>query len=327
MSLRASEYGELIFAGVAAVAGASLGVLLPFVGIPVAAMALGWLAYRRGYIVSAVVALIATALTVPILGSWIPVVFIGPALLVCGPLAAWVLTRWPALRVIAVITVAMFAAVVLLQALLAGLEGHTLIAQQRIDAKQASDVAIAIVKSSGSADTRVLKTLATEYATRIYLLWPTSFAYVAMLVAAITVPVLSRTGRALGRTVNRLPALADLDLSLHIVWPAIAGLGLVAAALFLKQPNGLLWAIGANLLWITRAPLFAQGLGDFAAFYRKAKVGRLGRAFGFTFLTVSEVFIPSVSVVGLVDLFANLRRLPRGGAAPSAGLDGGSGSV
>ena len=63
------------------------------------------------------------------------------------------------------------------------------------------------------------------------------------------------------------------------------------------------------------------------ALYRKAKVGRLGRAVGFTLLTVSEVVIPSVSVVGLLDLFVNLRKLPRSGSPGTGALEGGPGSV
>ena len=327
MNLRPSDIGELALVAVASTAGASLAPVLPFVGLPIAAMALGWLAFRRGYIVAVAAALLATAATIPLLGDWTPAVFIGPAILAAGPGVAWVLTRWPALRAVVILTAVTVGCAVLFQTAVGATEGRTFLAQQRFDAAQAATMLVALGKASGASDLEGLEKLAQQSARTSYLLWPSSFVYMYGLAAALVVPIVSRTGRALGRSVSRLPVLADLDLSLHIVWPAIAGLGLLAAAAFTKQPEGLLWGAGANLLLIARAPLFAQGLGDFAALYRKGKVGRFGRTLGFTFLTLSEIAIPSVSVVGLVDLFLNLRKLPRAGTGPSVSLEGGSGRV
>jgi hypothetical protein len=327
VSLRPSDIGELALAAVVSTAGASLAPVLPFFGVPLAALALGWLAYRRGYLVSAVTALMASAVGAVLLGSWEAAAFLGPALLAAGPGAAWALTKWPALRTILVLAIVLALAGVAFQSAIAATEGRSFFAQQRADASQAATMVIAMGKASGVADAEALKQLASESARTSLLLWPSSFAYLYGLAAALAVPIVSRMGRRLGRAVSSLPVLADLDLSLHIVWPAIAGLALLAAASFLKQTEGLLWAAGANLLLVARAPLFAQGLGDFAALYRKGRVGRIGRTFGFTFLTLSEIVIPSVSVVGLVDLFANLRKLPRGGSGPSAGLESGPGNV
>jgi uncharacterized protein YybS (DUF2232 family) len=70
---------------------------------------------------------------------------------------------------------------------------------------------------------------------------------------------------------------------------------------------------------IVRPLLFLQGAALFATLYRKAGAGRVNRAIGLALLLLTETFVPSVSILGVVDLFANLRKLPRaGGGAPSA---------
>lgn len=327
MTLRPPDFAEVALVIVAGTIGASLAPALPFVGVPISATALGWLAYKHGFAPS-VIAALATAVAGTLLaGGWQALAFNVPVLVAAGPGCAWALMRWPSVRTIVLLGVAMFAAGVLYQTLVGMGEGRSFLASQRFQAAQAGALMVAILKATGSTDTVALEKTAEQYARTSYLAWPSMFAYTYALAAALAVPLVSRMASTLGRTVNRLPALADLDLSLHIVWPAIAGLAIVAVATFMRQTESLLWGVGFNLLLLARMPLFVQGLGDFAALYRKAKVGRIGRAFGFTFLTISEVVIPSVSVVGLVDLFANLRRLPRRGPTPRTGLEGGPGSV
>jgi hypothetical protein len=62
--------------------------------------------------------------------------------------------------------------------------------------------------------------------------------------------------------------------------------------------------------------LVAQGLGDFAALYRRLGLGRIARGIGYASLFLAESIVPSTSVLGLVDLFFNLRKLARGGPTP-----------
>jgi uncharacterized protein YybS (DUF2232 family) len=310
---------EAVIAGLAAVAGAVLAADLPFVGLPLAGAALGWLAFRNGPIVSAIAALAATAITIPVLGSALPVVFIGPALLAAGPGSAWALSRWSTIRVIAVLTVVLVAAALAFDATVAATQGSSFVAVRATEAKTLHDLVIKSGAQSGQADVETVAQLADQLSQAWLMLWPAMYLYISGLAAVLAVPLVSRVGRAIGEPVSVLPPLTDLDMSLHVVWPAIAGLALLAASAYLRQPTGWMQAIGLNLLLAVRPVLFFQGLGDFAALYRKAGVGRLSRAFGFAFLAFSEFAVPSVSIIGLVDIFANLRKLPRGGSGAPAG--------
>jgi uncharacterized protein YybS (DUF2232 family) len=310
---------DALVAGLAVVTGAVLAADLPFVGLPLAGAALGWLALRNGPVVSGVAALAATAITIPVLGSAVPAVFIGPALLAVGPGSAWALSRWSAIRVIAVLTVVLIAAALAVDATAAAVQGSTLFAARANEAKLMHDLVIKSGAQSGQADVETVGQLADQLSQAWLMLWPVMYLYISGLAAVLAVPLVSRVGRAVGEPVSVLPPLTDLDMSLHVVWPAIAGLALLAGSAYLRQPTGWMQAAGLNLLLAVRPILFFQGLGDFAALYRKAGVGRLSRAFGFAFLAFSEFAIPSVSIIGLVDIFANLRKLPRGGTGAPAG--------
>ena len=173
--------------------------------------------------------------------------------------------------------------------------------------------------SQSSNDAKAVRDLADQVSQMWLMLWPVLYLYVSGLAAVFSVPLVSRLGRALGEPVSAVPPLPELDLSIHAVWPTIAGLALLALAAYQRQPAGIAAAVGLNLLLLVRPVLFFQGIGNFAALYRKAGVGRVARGFGFAFLTLSEFAIPSVSVVGLVDLFANLRKLPRQGTGTTTG--------
>jgi uncharacterized protein YybS (DUF2232 family) len=308
-----------VVAGLACMAGAVLAADLPFVGLPLAGAALGWLAFSNGLVVSSVAALAATAITIPVLGSALPVVFIGPALLAVGPGSAWALSRWSVTRVVVVVTVVLAAAVLAFDVTAAAIQGSTFLATRAAVAKTLHDLVITSGAQSGQTDAETIQQLADQFSQVWLMLWPTMYLYVSGLAAVLSVPLVSRIGRALGRPVSMPTPLTELDLSLHVVWPAIAGLALLAAAAYLRQSTGWMQATGLNLLLVLRPVLFFQGLGDFAALYRKAGVGRVARGFGFVFLAFSESVVPSVSILGLVDLFANLRKLPRGGTGTAQG--------
>jgi uncharacterized protein YybS (DUF2232 family) len=319
VSTRPLNIRDAVVAGLACMAGAVLAADLPFVGLPLAGAALGWLAFRNGPVVSSIAAVAATAITIPILGSAVPVVFIGPALLAAGPGSAWALSRWPATRVIAVLTVVLVAAALAFDATAAATQGSTFAAVRANEAKTLHELVIKSGAQSGQTDAATVGQLADQLSQAWLMLWPSMYLYVSGLAAVLAVPLVSRIGRAIGEPVSALPPLTEFDMSLHVVWPTIAGLALLAASAYLRQPNGWMQATGLNLLLLVRPLLFFQGLGDFAALYRKAGVGRFSRSFGFAFLALSEFAVPSVSIVGLVDIFANLRKLPRGGTGAPAG--------
>jgi uncharacterized protein YybS (DUF2232 family) len=142
--------------------------------------------------------------------------------------------------------------------------------------------------------------------------WPSTIVYTMGISAALSIPIVSRTGRSFGDTVSRYPGLADTDLTFHLVWPTIAGLALLAAGMTWGGGQGLLYAIGYNVLMIVRPVLFIQGFAVFAALYRRVKAGTVWRVIGYVLLVLTELAMPSVSILGAVDLFANLRKRPRG---------------
>jgi hypothetical protein len=222
--------------------------------------------------------------------------------------------------VIAGVTLLVLAAAVALDVSVAGLDGKSFAEERRVESAAMRELVVQSAARSGSADPAAALEIADQVARGWLTLWPSLYLYVAGLTAVLAVPAVSRAGRVLGREVRVLPPLPELDFSLHVVWPAIAGLALLAAAVFLRQPEGWMQVVGANMLLIVRPVLFFQGVGDFAALYRKAGVGRVARFLGFVLLGLSESAVPSVSVVGLVDLFANFRKLPRGGEGAPQGV-------
>jgi hypothetical protein len=250
-------------------------------------------------------------------GSVLWAAVVAAMLLASGPGLAWALTRWKAQSAVVVLTVVLTVATVAFAAVIAAAAGTTFLAQRAADAATMASMIIAWGARS-SMRPEAAQQLADRFVQSSIMLWPSQFFYLGASAAILAVPLVSRAGRVLGRTVSALPRLPDLDVSPHIVWPAIAGIGLLAAAAYEGRPTGLAQAIGTNLLLVVRPALFFQGLANFAALYQKAGVRRGTRVFGFTFLTLSEAFIPSVSVIGLADLFVNLRKLPRAGEEPAA---------
>jgi hypothetical protein len=311
---------ELSLIALTSVAGALLALAIPVVGLPIAAAPLGWLAYRFGYAQAAAVAVFATAVATLAWGDLSAAVLAGPALLAVGPGTAWALQRWSALRVISGLAVVLVVGAVVPAAVGAAIAGSTLpdVMAQMIRTMVVASSASASLRQSGSADqVKEAAALVTRVAT---LSWPGALAVWFAIPAVFVVPVVSRSGRAVGRKVSAPPALPDIDVTPHIVWPTIAGLALLAAATYLRQPEGWIMLVGWNLLLVVRPILFFQGLGDFAALYRKAGISRTGRRIGYLFLAFAETVVPfSISLLGLVDLFANLRRLPRAGSGVPTG--------
>jgi Predicted membrane protein (DUF2232) len=308
----AADIRNLAVVGLASLAGAILAPGVPFLGVPLAAAALGWLAYRHGYTWAVVAALLTTAVTVVLAGSVLLALVIGLVLLAAGPGVAWALTRWQAQGAVAALTVVVTLSTIAFSAITAAAEGTTFLAQRAAEGAAAASMLLSWGARS-SLRSEAAQQLADRALQTAVTLWPSYYFYLGAAAAVLAVPLVSRAGRVLGRTVSALPPLPELDITPHIVWPAIAGIGLLAAATFQRQPSGLIEAAGANLLLVVRPALFFQGLGNFAALYKKAGVRRPARMFGFTFLTLSELVIPSVSVIGLADMFVNLRKLPRRG--------------
>jgi uncharacterized protein YybS (DUF2232 family) len=235
--------------------------------------------------------------------SALDAMFVAVALIASGPVTAFLLQRYRALMVLFGVTLAITAA-----ALVAPIGTQTRQAILAAEHQYLTMPAAAGVTASNAAAT---KSMVLWMITQTSMLWPTIAFFTMGIGVAIGVPLVARAGRSLGLPVKGYGPLADVDLSFHLIWPAILGLGLTALGAIWHQAPTLVGTIGANVLMIVRPVLFLQGAAVFAALYRRMGAGRVLRVFGIALLVITELLVPAVSVLGGVDLFANLRKVPR----------------
>ena len=309
-----SQIRDLVLLFAASTAAGFLVPVLPFVGIPLGGFALGWIAYRYGTVASIGLALwsaVVVAVLGPLAIGAVPqdALFVAVALLTAGPVAAW------ALRSYSIYTVVLFTALTAAAAYLLAPIGAQTLKDSIAFSRQLLD---SLVASGSVSDPDAVKEGSTALLAQMSATWPSTVFYTMAPGMALAVGLVSRAGRSLGVESSVYPPLADTDLSFHIVWPAIAGLALLAAGTFLGTAQGTVYAIGLNTLMIVRPALALQGMSVFAALYRKIGVGTVMRAIGYVLLGLTELLVPSLSVLGLVDLFFNLRKRARAGAGPRA---------
>jgi hypothetical protein len=306
MPLTPADIRNTVLLGVATFAAALLMPALPYVGLPLAAFALGWISFRYGLVPASVLAVVAS-LPVLVFGttlasSPLDAGFVAVALLAAGPGSVWALRRFSAFSVVGGVTL-IVAGVFLVSPI-----GATTL-QGSLDATRAFVNALA---ASGSIkDPASLRASIPAVVAQMAIGWPSSAAYLMGIGALAAIPLVGRAGRSLGQVVNRYPALADIDVTFHLVWPAIAGLALVAAGTVWGKSQGPIYAVGYNTLIIVRPALVLQGFAVFAALYRRIGAGRVWRTIGFVLLAGTEWIVPSVSVLGVADMFFNFRKLSR----------------
>jgi hypothetical protein len=297
---------------VATMAAGFLVLALPYVGFPLAAFALSWVTYRFSPTHAAVLAL-AVSVVVAVFGpsllgtSVLDGLLVAVTLLAVGPVAAILLRRFPALNV----TIGL--ALVITAAFLASPFGAQGLAVLK---EMVATVLANSTSTTATADAAAVKTTVDYWVKVSADTWPASSFYTMALSTAISVPFIARAGRSLGQTVKTFGPLADLDMSFHIVWPMILGLGLTALGTMWSQAPTPVGLVGQNALMMVRPLLFLQGAAVFAALYRRMKAGRVVRTVALVLLFMTEILIPSVSVIGAVDLFLNLRKVPRAGSQP-----------
>jgi hypothetical protein len=306
-----ADMRNAVLLSVATIAAGFVVPVFPFVGIPLGGFALGWIAYRFGSRSSIALALVATALVAVIgpivLPGMLPLdaLYVGVALLAAGPAAAWALRRYPAWNVV------MFATFAATAAFLVTPFGVQLIKDNLAAAPQAfENLATSGLVSDPTFVRQNMGTLLTVTAAML----PAAVAYMTGLGMLLAIPLVSRLGRSLGVEVSRYPVLADVDLSFHLVWPAIAALALMAAGTFQGHAQGTVYVAGLSLLMIVFPVLVLQGFGLVAALYRRLGIGRIMRTLGYVLLVLSTWLLVFLAVLGLVDLFVNFRKIARGQA-------------
>ena len=311
-----ADMRNAVLLSVATIAAGFVVPVFPFVGIPLAGFALGWIAYRFGTWSSVAAALSASALVAvfgpTVLPGLLPLdaLYVAVALLAAGPAAALALRRYPAWNVVVFATFAATAAFLVTPL------GMQLIKDNLAAAPQAFEKLAA--GGMVSDPTFVRQNMATLLTVTAAML-PAAIAYMTGVGMMLAIPLVSRAGRTLGVEVSRYPVLADVDLSFHLVWPAIASLALMAVGTFQGHSQGFVYIAGLSLLMIVFPALVLQGFGLVAALYRRLGVGRFMRTLGYVLLVLSTWLLLLLGVLGLVDLFLNFRKVARGQAVTTTG--------
>lgn len=312
MPLSPADIRNAALLSVATFAAGFVALAVPYVGLPLAAFALGWITYRFGAVPATVLAL-GTAACVAVFGPSVlgttvaDGAFVGVALLAVGPIAAQALRRYPAVNVAAGAALA-----ITLAFLVAPIGADTL----KISLEAWRQILAGLAASGSVSDPATIRATTVTLLAQMSATWPATTFYTMGIGTAIGVSLTGRAGRSLGVEVRRYGSLADMDLTFHVVWPAIVGLALTAAGSLWHQAPALVGTIGENVLMFVRPFLFLQGAAVFASLYRRMGAGRITKTIGLVLLFLTESFVPSVSVLGVVDLFANLRKLPRPHSAP-----------
>jgi len=327
MTVRPVDIRDLVLLGVSCAASAVVGVLVPFVGIPIAVLALALITLRFNAWTGAVVAVVATAAAVLVIGEPLQGLVILPALLVAGPAATVALKRRPALQVLAVVVAVMFVSAVTVDAVAAALQHMSLVQWRVAEVALLKKTMLASAGSNPNMTAAQAKSAADLLGTAWMQLWPAVYFMINGLTGLLSIKAVAWAGNRAGAGTSTLPPIAELDLNANWAWPVIGGLAAMAAGMFIHKPDGWVYVTGYNLVLASRCVLFFQGVGDFSALYQKAGVGRVTRGLGYVFLAFSEIVVPVVSLLGLVDLFANLRKLPRDGAGVQRSVEGDAGSV
>ena len=147
----------------------------------------------------------------------------------------------------------------------------------------------------------------------VELLWPSSYVVTGLLEFLFV-----RFGARLA--VNRVGAektgsvsLVDFDLPLWVVAVFVVAIAGVALELSLPQGSHVVLMVATNLLVSVRFAFAVQGLGLLVWFFRHRGIrGILPVLVGFLALYLEMQFFV-LTVVGLVDVWANFRHLDRGG--------------
>ncbi|TDB38002.1 MAG: DUF2232 domain-containing protein [Actinobacteria bacterium] len=307
---------RLPLAFVACVFGALVSLGMPYLGLPVAAGALAWLWYRQKRSATFAVAIVSGGLTFLINPAG--PLYVIPFLLIAGPLVA-VLVQYRS------VAIALFVSTLLMSSVWLGMV---------VGAASAEGVSVngfveSVVETvtqpardsivGDTAAARDSREQITSIETAAARLWPAVIVIMSFFTTLGTVLAVALSARASGVRVQSPPELERLDLSPHVVWGLIVGVALLAADTFLGGwRGGVLGSVGENMLRITQWVLFLQGVAVFAGLYKRAGFSPLSKALGYVLLGITEAFLPLVSLTGLVDMFVNVRKLPRDGIAPVA---------
>ena len=296
--------------GVACVAGMVVAQQMPLLGLPMTAAGASVLVYRKR-LLSALLAMTVGVVLVGALGSaWLAYAIPAAAAVL---LVVLELPRRGAQAVAALFIGVLMAAAVASDAITARLAGSTLVEALKSNASASAKALTDALGSSASGLSEQIDLARSAIVT----LWP-GFYFQTALFAAVLVIAAVAWGAARAGVVTRVPKMRDLDLSVHVLWGLLAALVLLAAGEIVGSGGAALRSAGLNLLYCVRALFFLQGLAVFSAVFDIPKTGRVKMVVIYLVLWVIDQVLLVVTLVGLVDFWANFRRLPRDGASATA---------
>lgn len=146
------------------------------------------------------------------------------------------------------------------------------------------------------------------------LLWPSGYTILAFTACACA----AVGGRAALRRIpeSRVAPFSSFDLPLWVLYLLVGGVVALAVAGALPAYGDVVRMVGANVLLGVRVLLSVQGFAVLAWRLGARGTSPLAGALLVILALVLDAQFFVMAVVGLIDVWANFRHLPRGGAAP-----------
>ncbi len=303
----------MVLLGTACAAGVVVSSQLPLVGLPVTAAAAAGLAFRGRVAVSVLAAAVGVAAAASVLP--VSVAFVAPAAAAIL-LAVWLLPRRSAQLVALLLTGAIAGGAAAVDILAARSLGQSLMQAVRAQAIIVSEGLKQALGSSASAWTEQLAAARSA----LVMLWPSFYVQTALFAAVFVIAAIAWAARRSGIVVE-VPANRDLDLSVHVLWALVVGLVLLATAPLFGSSAQLARVVGFNALFVARTLFFLQGIAVFSAVFDVPRTGYGKMVALYIVLWVLDQVLLIVSLIGMLDFWANFRRLPRDGSGAPARLE------
>jgi hypothetical protein len=313
-SLRA-DIRDYLFAPLGTVLAAPLVPGLTAVALPICGGLLAHLTYARSLGLAVAVAIAATALTGVLDPLAALVVLPTLACVLWGTRALRTLDAWKFALVLTTVAFVSFVAVVAVGEALAGSSIVEAVREETAQAVEQSQEILAVSDFPEDVREDVSASLASAELV-LAQTWPSAVLLTVALGAFLATAAMGFAAARRGVEVRRFPPLPQVDVSWHVVWPLIAGIVLLTAGTATDSPDSWYAALGWNLMIVTAAVLFVQGLAVAESLLRKAGLGLGWRLLLYgAFLWASGALFPLGAGIGLADLWLNMRRLPRGDAS------------
>jgi hypothetical protein len=146
-------------------------------------------------------------------------------------------------------------------------------------------------------------------------LFPAMAFLTGFILGIAVIAAISWTAHRCDRVV-KVPTLACLDLTPHVLWPFVIGVFSLAASYSPLAVAPTLQVVGLNLFVGSVAFFALQGLAVGAGALDRFGVRPGFRGVALVALAIIDVFTRVISFIGLLDFWVNFRRLPRDGATP-----------